>query len=195
MAPPQQNCHHEYLVPAILSILADLKPARVFDLGCGDGYVTNRLAQEGYSVIGCEPSHQGVRAANRYFPELSIFQGSTDEDLTARFGQFPVVLSVEVIEHVYDPHGFAKALYELVIDGGTAVISTPYHGYWKNLAISLANKWDQHHSPLWAHGHIKFWSEATLGQLLRETGFRSVRFSRCGRIRALAKSMIAVAAK
>jgi 2-polyprenyl-6-hydroxyphenyl methylase/3-demethylubiquinone-9 3-methyltransferase len=80
-----------------------------------------------------------------------------------------------------------------VADGGVAVVSTPYHGYWKNLVLALAGQTDKHYTALWDHGHIKFWSMDTLGQLLREAGFKSIEFRRVGRIPTLAKSMIAIA--
>jgi 2-polyprenyl-6-hydroxyphenyl methylase/3-demethylubiquinone-9 3-methyltransferase len=79
--------------------------------------------------------------------------------------------------------------------GGTAILSTPYHGYLKNLLIALTGRYDQHHNPLWKHGHIKFWSIDTLQTLLKESGFVDVRFERVGRIPPLAKSVIAVARK
>lgn len=46
-------------------------------------------------------------------------------------------------------------------DKGDIIISTPYHGYLKNLTLSLLNKWDSHMSPLWHRGHIKLWSKKT----------------------------------
>jgi 2-polyprenyl-6-hydroxyphenyl methylase/3-demethylubiquinone-9 3-methyltransferase len=75
------------------------------------------------------------------------------------------------------------------------VLSTPYHGYLKNLALAVSGKMDAHFTALWDHGHIKFWSRATLATLLREAGFSRVEFLRVGRIPPLAKSMIAVARK
>ena len=102
---------------------------------------------------------------------------------------------MEVVEHVYAPRQFAKRVYDLLEPGGVAVISTPYHGYLKNLAIALLDKSDWHHTALWDHGHIKFWSIKTLGQLLTKAGFTDIKFLRVGRIPVLAKSMIAVARK
>ncbi|MCS4136366.1 class I SAM-dependent methyltransferase [Salinibacter ruber] len=76
------------------------------------------------------------------------------------------------------------------------MLSTPYHGYLKNLAMALLGKiGTTHYSPLWTHGHIKIWSPSTLQQLLEETGFRDVQYRRVGRIPPLAKSMIAIAKK
>ena len=106
---------------------------------------------------------------------------------------FPIVISLEVVEHVYAPRDYAATLLSLVEPGGVAIVSTPYHGYLKNLALALAGAMDRHFTALWDHGHIKFWSMSTLEQLLREAGFGSIEFHRVGRIPQLAKSMIAVA--
>lgn len=76
-----------------------------------------------------------------------------------------------------------------------AILSTPYHGYWKNLTLAIFGKMDAHFTALWDHGHIKFWSMRTLTILLEEAGFRDIQFERVGRIPPLAKAMIAVARK
>lgn len=73
------------------------------------------------------------------------------------------------------------------------MISTPYHGYLKNLALSVFNKWDKHHTPLWHGGHVKFWSRKTLTQLLEANGFKVTEFHGAGRLPWLWKSMILVA--
>ena len=85
--------------------------------------------------------------------------------------------------------------YSIWSSPGGAIISTPYHGYLKNLALAVTGQMDAHFTALWDHGHIKFWSIPTLTQLITETGFTNIRFRRVGRIPALAKSMIAVAQK
>jgi 2-polyprenyl-6-hydroxyphenyl methylase/3-demethylubiquinone-9 3-methyltransferase len=74
--------------------------------------------------------------------------------------------------------------------GGALILSTPYHGYWKNLALAVTGKLDDHFTALWDGGHIKFWSRGTLAQLLEEAGFRVERFVGVGRLPFLWKSMI-----
>jgi 2-polyprenyl-6-hydroxyphenyl methylase/3-demethylubiquinone-9 3-methyltransferase len=124
---------------------------------------------------------------------LKFKRGSAYDDLTSRFGQFYYVVSLEVVEHVFAPRKYAATLYNLCNDNGIEIISTPYHGYWNNLALALAGKFDFHFTALLDYGHIKFWSINTLGVLLKEAGFREIVFYRVGRIPPLAKSMIAVA--
>jgi 2-polyprenyl-3-methyl-5-hydroxy-6-metoxy-1,4-benzoquinol methylase len=192
------NPSHSYLLPAVREVLAGIDfqgERRLFELGCGNGSVAASLTEAGYTVTGVDPSNQAVQYAASCYPHIRISQGSAYDDLAHRYGQFPVVLSLEVVEHVYFPRKFAAVLYNLLLPGGTAVISTPYHGYLKNLILSISGKMDDHFTALWDHGHIKFWSVNSLRTLLNEAGFQEVSFVRVGRVPALAKSMIAIAKK
>ena len=190
---------HGYLLPVLREILLAKQPggarARVFELGCGNGSVSHALSEMDFEMTGVDPSSEGLQVANERYPHLNLHLGSTHDALAEKFGQFPIVVSLEVIEHIYAPRDYAAAVYSLLEDGGTAIISTPYHGYWKNLAMAVTGKLDGHFTALWDNGHIKFWSFRTLRQLLEEAGFRSVTFRRVGRIPSLAKSMIAIAEK
>jgi len=196
---PELNASHEYLVPSLLEILGSLHLPqdrnRIFELGCGNGAVAEVLTRHGYQLNGVDVSVQGVEQAQRRYPHLSLQLGSAYDRLADTYGRFPVVVSLEVVEHLYDPRAFAQTLFDLVEPSGTAIVSTPYHGYWKNLAMALTGRLDHHFAALWDHGHIKFWSMATLRQLLQEAGFYSTTFRRVGRVPALAKSMIAIATK
>lgn len=195
------NGSHDYLLPAVFCAL-DILPEdcfsggrRLFELGCGNGSVAYALARGGWEVTGVDPSAEGIALANAHYPALRLEQGSAYEDLEARYGRFPVALSLEVVEHVYLPRRYAATLFSLVEHGGTAIVSAPFHGYWKNLALAVTGKMDAHFTALWDHGHIKFWSKKTLGKLLRETGFEDIRFRCVGRVPPLAKAMIAIARK
>jgi 2-polyprenyl-3-methyl-5-hydroxy-6-metoxy-1,4-benzoquinol methylase len=164
--------------------------ARVFDLGCGNGTLARRLQSIGYEVCGVDPSEDGIEHAKRADPATRLEIGSAYDPLAEKFGTFPAVVSLEVVEHVYYPRLFAKCVSDLLEPGGLAIISTPYHGYLKNLALSLSGRWDGHFTALWDHGHVKFWSIATLTELFRELGMERESVHRVGRIPILAKSMI-----
>ena len=193
------NDSHEYLVPTLLCVLEARrganKHARVMDLGCGNGSVAELLFRRGYSVIGVDPSEEGVRFAREKYRHLQIERGSAYDALSEKYGRFDFVVSLEVVEHVYSPRRFAATVYSLLRPGGTVIISTPYHGYWKNVALAVTGKWDRHFTALWDHGHIKFWSFKTLRALLEEAGFQDIEFRRVGRVPPLAKSMLAIARK
>lgn len=197
----QISITHACLLPAVERELAahfaSKSPAerRVFDVGCGNGSIANWMDSLGYIVTGIDPSSDGIAQAKNAYPKLRLEIGSAYDDLQQQYGHFPAVVSLEVVEHLYAPRDYAKTIFELLAPGGVAILSTPYHGYWKNLVLSLTGRMDKHFHALWDHGHIKFWSIATLRCLLEEAGFKNVRFHRVGRIPPLAMSMIAVAYK
>lgn len=186
--------YHSYILPAVERVLGDPNGRSMFEIGFGNGAVANYMSQKGFTVSGIEPSSQGVEQARTQYPNLKeLHQGSIYDDLAAAYGAFDVVLSLEVVEHLYAPRRFAESAFALLKPGGLLVLSTPYHGYAKNLAISLLGKWDWHANPLWDHGHIKLWSRPTISTLLTEAGFSIALINRVGRIPVLAKSMVAVA--
>ena len=196
----KHNCSHSYLLPQLKRELlkaaaAAGEPKRAFDLGCGNGSIAAAIAAEGWEVTGVDPSDHGIEQGCRAYPHLRLAKGSAYDDLVSVYGRFPVVTSLEVVEHCYAPRDYARTLYDLVEPGGTAIISTPYHGYVKNLALAITGKMDAHFTALWDNGHIKFWSIDTLGALLEEAGFKEVRFKLVGRFGPLAKSMFAIARK
>jgi 2-polyprenyl-6-hydroxyphenyl methylase/3-demethylubiquinone-9 3-methyltransferase len=191
------NPSHDILIPPLAAVLEERRGAgkevRVMDLGCGNGSVADYISRRGFSVVGVDPSEEGVRFARAKYRHLQIDRGSAYDELSERYGQFDFVVSLEVVEHVYDPRKYAATVYSLLKPGGTAIISTPYHGYWKNLTLAVTGKMDHHFTALWDHGHIKFWSFKTLRTLLEEAGLHDIEFRRVGRIPPLAKSMLAIA--
>jgi 2-polyprenyl-6-hydroxyphenyl methylase/3-demethylubiquinone-9 3-methyltransferase len=192
------NPSHAYLLPKLRKIIqADGQiggaPATIFDVGCGNGSVANELTNDGFRVTGIDPSTEGIARAHLAFPHLRLEAGSAYDELSVTYGTYDVVLSLEVVCHLCFPRAFAKTVYNLTKPGGIAIISTPYHGYWKNLLLALTGKMSGHFRPLWDYGYVKFWSVNTLRELLVEAGFKSVEFHFAGRFWPLSSSMIAVA--
>jgi 2-polyprenyl-3-methyl-5-hydroxy-6-metoxy-1,4-benzoquinol methylase len=183
---------NHYIWPVLLRLLKE-KPTShnaVFEIGSGNGATANMLAQRGYRVVAIDPAVEGIDVARRNFPDARFHLGSAYDDLAGKYGTFPIVVSLEVIEHCFSPKAYLETMFKLIEPGGLGIISTPFHGYWKNLALSLANKWDSHLGPLWEGGHIKFFSEKTLAQALQSAGFTDMDFRRAGRFSLMAKSTV-----
>jgi 2-polyprenyl-6-hydroxyphenyl methylase/3-demethylubiquinone-9 3-methyltransferase len=152
----------------------------------------NVLSTLDFDVTGVDISESGIANAQKAYPHAKFCLGSVYDDLATQYGTFPLVVSLEVIEHCIDPRAFVKTFLSLIAPGGIGFLSTPYHGYVKNLALAVTGRLDRHFTALWTGGHIKFFSVETLGQLLKEAGAKEIRFVRVGRIPSLAKSMIAI---
>jgi 2-polyprenyl-6-hydroxyphenyl methylase/3-demethylubiquinone-9 3-methyltransferase len=203
--PGESNNEYEYrssgatwddsaLWREVRSALASLpRDRRIFEIGCGNGTTAARLHEMGFSVTAVDPSKSGIEVARRTHSGIDFSVASIDDDLARLHGRFACVVSLEVIEHCYSPKRFAAVTHDLLKPGGIAIISTPYHGYLKNLALAITGKMDAHFTALWEGGHIKFFSMPTLRSLFEQHGFEDIRFSRVGRIPPLAKSMLLVA--
>lgn len=192
-------CSDSYIAPAVARILTELGAKTVLDAGCGNGALAIALDRQGFAVTGVDGDDGGVAIAKAARPDMDFRQMTFDQD-PGRFpavmdGGFDAVVSTEVVEHLYAPHELVAFARRALRPGGHVILSTPYHGFLKNLALSLFNKWDRHLTPLWHGGHIKFWSRETLGQLLRQEGFEVVGFDGVGRYPYLWKSMVITARK
>lgn len=189
-----------YLVPALLKVLGEYLTnghgaGPILDLGCGDGTLDQYLESRGYVMLGIDADKSRIREAKRRHPQGHYAVGSAYENLHARYGAFPAVISVEVVEHLFDPRRFADTVSSLLEPGGVAIVTTPYHGYLKNLALALSGRMDAHFTAMWAGGHIKFWSVRTITDLLTGAGLTVERVIRVGRVPPLARSMLIVARK
>jgi 2-polyprenyl-3-methyl-5-hydroxy-6-metoxy-1,4-benzoquinol methylase len=187
-----------YLLPVVHKILdrhfADTQVSRaIIDLGCGNGFLDRALSDVGYAVSGIDVDPVAIARARMNNPHGTYFVGSVYDELVANYGTFPAAVSLEVIEHLYDPHAFAHTLFDMLDANGVAVISTPYHGYIKNVVLSLSGMMDRHYTALWRGGHIKFWSIKTITALLQGAGFTIERVFRVGRLPPIARSMVIVA--
>jgi len=192
----QRPCTADYISPLILRLCRKHRLKKILDVGCGNGSLCRDLASSGLDVVGIEPGAEGVDAARRLVPEGAFYGKSVyddPEDLAE--ADFDAVVSTEVVEHLFYPRALPFFARAKLREGGLLMVSTPYHGFLKNLAISAVNGWDAHHTSLWDGGHIKFWSRKTMTALLESNGFEVLSFHGVGRVPLLWKSMILVARK
>jgi 2-polyprenyl-3-methyl-5-hydroxy-6-metoxy-1,4-benzoquinol methylase len=181
-----------YQLKPLLGLLDKSKNKNIIDLGCGNGYLVNYLIELGYNAYGTDASEKGIALAKQTHADRFFVQDLSSDKLPEPLQniQFDTIISTEVIEHLYDPEGFVEFCRNAIRPGGEIIISTPYHGYLKNLVLSLFNKWDTHMDPFWLGGHIKLWSRKTLSRALTNKGFTIESFTGCGRIPYFWKSMI-----
>lgn len=184
---------HQHFMPVIKSLLGHLKPGtRVLDVGCGNGYTCGEFIKLGCQVTGIDLSDEGIAQARKAYPDGRFELMAADESILDNLGEAPfdVVISTEVVEHLSFPRDYARGCLKALKPAGRFICTTPYHGYWKNLALSLFNQWDRHMNPMWDGGHIKLWSRSSLGRMLSEQGFVNLKFRGVGRFPYLWMTMV-----
>lgn len=182
---------YSYLLPHIRRFVGE-PSGSVLDLGCGNGAMARQLLAEGLDVYGVDASTSGIAMAESEAPGrfyvIDVSSGQLPAPLRSK--RFDVVISTEVIEHLYEPRSLLNFAKSVMPCGGSLVLSTPYHGYLKNLVLAVTGKMDAHFTALWSGGHIKFFSRRTLQQLLEQQGFEMKKFAGAGRLPGLWKSMV-----
>lgn len=185
---------HRYLWKPLVDFIGPPENKKVLDLGCGNGWLSRLLIQKGVDLFGIDASASGIQLAKKYYPERFFVHDLSKGDLPVVLAnqKFNTVISTEVIEHLYDPKSLLKLSKKILLrnGGGELILSTPYHGYWKNLALALSGKMDDHFTVLWDGGHIKFWSRKTLTTALEEQDFEVIAFRGAGRLPYFWKSML-----
>ena len=99
---------------------------RALDVGCGAGLLCEPLARLGASVTGVDAAEENIAAASAHAAGGGLAIDYRCGEIGALdIGQFDLVCSMEVIEHVADKAAFVGALADRLAPGGLMVLSTP----------------------------------------------------------------------
>ena len=126
---PQKPLHA--LNPARLGYVAQRTPlqgARVLDVGCGAGLLSEALARDGAQVTALDLAPELVKVARLHGLESGVtvdYRLQSVESLAEEMpGQFDAVTCMEMLEHVPDPGSVIRACATLLRPGGRLFLST-----------------------------------------------------------------------
>ncbi|AUX70720.1 bifunctional 3-demethylubiquinol 3-O-methyltransferase/2-polyprenyl-6-hydroxyphenol methylase [Porphyrobacter sp. HT-58-2] len=96
------------------------------DIGCGAGLLCEPLARLGAAVTGVDAAAENVAAASAHADGMGLdIRYMAGEVGALDIGQFDLVTSVEVIEHVADKPAFLRDVVARLAPDGLLVMSTP----------------------------------------------------------------------
>jgi SAM-dependent methyltransferase len=137
------------------------------DLGCGAGWLMEKLKKVGWTVEGLE-WNEAAAATAREVTGANVWAGDFREVDIPR-GKYHLIVLNHVFEHINDPRGALLRLRELLADGGKAVILYPnphsYGAEWHN------TDWFPWEVPR----HLIFPTPKAVALLAARTGFAAAR--------------------
>lgn len=130
-----------------------------FDIGGGNGFVTQHLQKEGIESVLLEPGEAGVNYALKRGIKNVVC--ATLEDSGMKKRSIPSAGLFDVLEHIENDLMFLKNIHEYLLPGGHVFISVPAYKI------------------LWSHedeiaGHYKRYTLKSLNEVLNKAGFKSV---------------------
>ena len=152
----------------------DLRCARVADVGCGGGLLSEALARSGAEVTGIDLGEKVIEVARLHLHESRLqvnYRVQSSAALAAAEpGSFDAVCCMELIEHVPDPAALVADLANMVRPGGLVFISTINRTPAAFGAAILGAEYLLRMLPRGTHHYGKFLKPSELGRLLRHTG-------------------------
>lgn len=166
------------------SVRRPLSGKRALDVGCGAGLLTEPLARLGAQAVGVDAAAENVAVATGHALgqglAIAYHHGDIgDAGFAKSLGQFDLVTSMEVIEHVADPAAFIAALAARMADDGLLILSTPNRtGLSKLLLVEAAERLGS--VPRGTHDWSRFLTPDELTAVLEDAGLRALNITGLG---------------
>lgn len=163
----------------VFAILDRVLPSgtRIADLGAGSGSFSLRLKSAGYAPLAVDMDVE-VRPDGIPFFEANI------NDLSALFGEgsLPAAVAIEVVEHLHNPIGFLKSVFDALEPGGLFLVTTPniLHPFSKlKFVLDGTFAWFSRNA-YWDTGHITPLPEWILRSHFTSVGYQDIQYGLIG---------------
>ena len=138
-----------------------IKKGVAIELGCGEGFSTERLRNllpKDVELQASEYVAPLVPLAQKRNPKVKVIQESVYE-LTHKDNSFDMVFLLEVLEHLDYPELALQEIQRVLKPGGFLVLGVPREPLWRALNMSRGKYLkDLGNTP----GHLNHWSKITL---------------------------------
>ncbi|HEX4348668.1 MAG TPA: class I SAM-dependent methyltransferase [Vicinamibacterales bacterium] len=141
---------------------------RALEVGTGTGALLHELIRRGYSVRGVELNPSLIDEGRARFGALPVEQVS-GVGLPAADGEFDVVLSFDVFEHIQDTGAHLAEVSRVLAPGGSYLLQTPQK-WWNTLFETI--RWRS--ATAWRRDHCALHTMSELKACLRRHGLEPV---------------------
>lgn len=123
-------------------------PIAVLDIGCGAGFLTNFLSQQGHSVTGIDLSETSLQVAQeRDETKRVVYQKADGCNLPFAKESFDVVCAMDILEHVQDPKALIAQASFVLKPGGLFFFHTFNRNLFSYLFVVKGMEWFVKNTP------------------------------------------------
>lgn len=153
-------------------MLLELVPpgGRVLDAGCSAGYLAERLAQRGSTVVGLELDPEAAQRARAVCEQVLVGDVETME-LPFEPESFDAVICGDLIEHLRDPDAALARLRPLLRQGGTLALTTPNVANWTIRLQLLMGRFRYTERGILDRTHTHLFTRRTLLECVEGAGY------------------------
>lgn len=159
---------------AYVAARTDLRGAKVADVGCGGGLLSEALARAGAKVTGIDLGAKVIEVAKLHLHESGLGVDyrvqSSSELAAAEPASFDAVCCMELVEHVPDPQALVNDLATLLKPGARLFMSTLNRTPAAFGAAIVGAEYVMGLLPRGTHHYAQFLKPSELGRLLRHAG-------------------------
>jgi len=159
---------------AYVAARTGLRGAKVADVGCGGGLLSEALARAGAQVTGIDMGLKVIEIARLHLHESGLTvdyrKQSSAELAAAEPASFDVVCCMELIEHVPDPAALVDDLAAMLKPGGCLFMSTINRTPAAFGAAIVGAEYLMKMLPRGTHHYAQFLKPSELARLLRHAG-------------------------
>lgn len=147
--------------------------AKVLDVGCGAGFLTNDLALAGFDVTGLDASEQSLEVARRHDKTARVqYQSGDAYSLPYAEASFDVVTAMDFLEHVEDPERIVKEAARVLRPGGLFFFHTFNRNFISWLFGIKGVEWFVKNTPRDLHIHRLFIKPKELQHFCEQNGMQ-----------------------
>ena len=100
----------------------DVSGKRVLEVGCSRAHLGPELVDKfGATYVGVDILERDTWSNSR--PDITLFCRDISTEPSDDMGDFDVIISLAVLEHVHHPHGMLSAMFERLRPGGVAYLA------------------------------------------------------------------------
>ena len=156
----------------ILARLGDGRGRKALDVGAADGFLSERLTAQGWSVTALE--RDPVLAARAHGRCKEVVVADLEAAPPMLNGPFETIVYGDVLEHLSEPRTALVALNRTLAPGGTVIVSVPNVAHlWMRLSLMLG-RFDYTDRGILDRTHLRFFTRRTFVAFLRNAGLTVV---------------------